>query len=94
MYISWIQIVDLNQVICNYKKGKNILDNFLSIQRYVNDKSGIGFYKVKTSCQKLKRLSLSKLAILVTMFNLEKYVIICIIERFITRIISIIIKDA
>ncbi|KAI5417674.1 hypothetical protein KIW84_042330 [Lathyrus oleraceus] len=84
------KIVDLNQIIYKYEKGKNVLDNILSNQRYVNDKSSLGFSKIKNSSQIEKIMS--NITILVTMFNLKKYVIICNIERHIKRITYLIIK--
>lgn len=68
------------------------MDSVLSNQRYVHDTSGIWFSKIENSSQIKKIISLSNLIILLTTFNLEKYVRMLILERHITIITSIVIK--
>lgn len=88
------KIVDLNQVIWNYEKSlKSGLDNVLISQRCVNDKNGLRYSKFENSSQ-IKKTIFVKPKFFCNMFNLEKYVIMCIIERHITKIIYVIIKDA
>lgn len=59
------KIVNHNKVICNHEKDKNGLENVLSSQKYVNDKIGLGIFKLKKYNQ-IKRLSLSNLAMFIT----------------------------
>lgn len=81
MFSYWIQKKNyVNQVVCNYEKENNGLKNILSSQKYVNDQIRLGYSKFEIS-NHIKKTIFVNLTMFVTMFNLEKYVIMIILER-------------